>query len=429
MATQNQTIIPMKKLIFVCLALMISGLAGAQTLDQSRRMLGLYISPGLGSCFVTGSHTSIDPAFAGSLGYRFVNRLNGGFYIEGGISLGMYRTRSQEKTGYWYEYDPYYYFQMQHQYSYITNSTELSWSAPFLAGYRSTKGKVRFNGGLGIAFNLKILESSKNEYLSGDPSPYTTIVYQGTEPQFGTSFSALARAGISIPIKDWVCIDLLPTLRYRMFYFTKDEMDLGKCIKNSVKPWSLGLDFSFMFAINDKEPDPPYHTEDAKATINDFTNMPADSNTIRQYKSANKSTEPYNMAYIEFAGNGMIYSMNYERRVYQKGGFNLQVRAGMGFTMQKYAFPVGVNIALGKARKKFETGVTFTMNNYNRNEHGRIDNYDKDYNAMNFSIDPNLAFRVETRSHMFFRLSVLSHYFPITGGVSPGVGVSIGGWF
>ena len=279
----------MKKLFFVILAVMLTGLAGAQDMDQSRRNLGIYISPGLGGCFINAANKGGDPGFSGNLGYRFVNRLKGGFYIEGGISLGMYRTHSLPKTGDWYDYNSYYYYSIHHQYTYVTNSTELSWSAPFLAGYRSTKGKVRFNGGLGIAFNLKILENDQTEYLSGDPSPYTTLGYKETSPQFGTSFSAIARAGISIPIKDWVCIDLLPTLRYRMFYFTKDEMDLSKSIKNTIKPWSLGLDFGFMFAIKDKEPDPPYTLEDAQPTINDFTAMPSDSNAGKAYKTAKKS--------------------------------------------------------------------------------------------------------------------------------------------
>lgn len=420
----------MKKLSFLFVFLFATMLLQAQTPETHRRALGFYLSPGLGDFDVSGGHKSIKPSFTANLGYRFINKLKGGFFLEGGVGLGFYRGYGAVENGVWYSWDNYYYFRIDHPYTYRDETTELNWSVPFLVGYKSQKGKVRFQGALGIAFNLKIIENYDREILSGDnPDYYYYGDYyhnNGNEATFGTGFSAMARAGISIPVKDWVCVDILPTARYKMFYFTKDNLDLTQSITNLTRPWSVGLDVGVIFSLKDKEQDPPYHTDKQRQLDISYTSQMGDTAQTEQYAPKVSDDGPWNMAYIEFAGNGMLYTMNYERKVFQKGNVNIHVRGGMGFTMQKYAFPLGANIALGAARKKFEAGLTCTLNNFNRNHYGYID---RDENSFNMSIDPSIAFRLESRTHLFFRLAVMTHYFPITGGISPGAGVSVGGWF
>jgi len=388
------------------------------------RSVGFYVSPGISDHFFAGVKMKAEPKYSSSFGYRFINKLKHGFFLEGGCGFIIFNGKYHEESRTWYYhgYTPYYYTEQR-------NIKEYNWMAPFMAGYMSPKGKVRFQGALGIAFNLKNCTTEEIKIIEGDAPSYfyTGNNQKDTYPDFGTSFLAIARAGISIPVGQRINIEILPTARYCMFYFTSERFDLIQSIDNIERPWSLGIDISVTYALNNLKREEVY--EKPYDNNNPSYTMEVGDSSVRTKKLKLLNNGPKNAVYFEFGGNGLLYSMNYERTVFRKGIVNIQARAGMGIVGDKCIFPLGANIALGTGRKKFEAGLTCSLGNYNLNEDNRIDSYYSRNNAFNCTIDPSLAFRVESKKHFFLRLAVMTHYFPVTGGLIPGVGVSLGGCF
>jgi hypothetical protein len=414
----------MKKIMCLFALSLCFGITQAQRSDTLKRALGFYISPGITNQNVAGSNSNFKTKFGGSIGYRITNKLSHGFFIEGGVGIGFFSHESTDIPGTWYDYGTYPdYHSAIHSFKYRYSTKEINWMVPFLAGYKTQKGKVRFQGALGLSLNVKILDINKFSLVSGTANPYNYYYPEDeTQPAFGTSFYAIGRAGISIPIKNRLNIEILPTARYRMFYFTSDRMDLTQSIQSKESPWALGIDIGLMISLDDKEMEAEYE----KTAGNDYTYKAGDDNKVKPVKKKLLNNGPKNATYIEFGGNGILYSMNYERTVFRKGIVNIQARGGFGCTFKKYSIPLGANITLGTTRKKFEAGLTATMNNFNRDSYNHIDGY---YSTFNLSLDPSIAFRLESYKHLFLRLAVMTHYFPITGGIMPGVGVSLGGCF
>ena len=416
----------MKKILVILVLFISFGIARGQQSDTLLRSIGFYLSPALTDHYLSGATNSTNPTFGGSLGFRFINKLKKGFFIESGLGLGLFGSKYPVEDAYWNNYEPYY--TSYHYYKKQSSVKELNWMVPFLVGYKTQKGKVRFQGSMGISFNLKIYDKETSKVISGDGPPNYYYDYYDPGFSFGTSMMAIARAGISIPIKQRISIEILPTARYRMFYFTTDNLDLIKSIDNDVRPWSLGLDVGLMISLDDNDVEQEYEkdkTPDVAYTIQ-YTDT---AKTVKPLKRKLLNEGPKNAAYIEYGGNGYLYSLNYERTIFRRGNVNIQARGGAGYAFKKFAVPLGANIVLGTTRKKFEAGITFTLNNFNRDSYGHIDKYSDNYNSLNLSIDPSLAFRLESYKHMFLRLAVMTHYFPISGGLMPGVGVSLGGCF
>jgi hypothetical protein len=139
------------------------------------------------------------------------------------------------------------------------------------------------------------------------------------------------------------------------------------------------------------------------------------------YKRQVKPKGPKNFIYAEFGGNGMALSFNYERRLLQKGVMSLNARAGFGYIPDFFGIPLGINVGLGKNHKKFEMGLGATMETFTTQDLG--------YYVFKAHMVPSLGFRLETDSHFFLRLALMSHYYFDTGKVLPGIGVSVGGCF
>ncbi len=421
----------MKKVLIVLVCCCFLGIAKAQLSDTLLRSAGFYLSPAMTDIDFSHTKMAVDPQFSGSVGFRFINKLKKGFFLEGGIGLGVFGGKYPEEERTWFDYSYYgqYGINIPYTYTQQRNVKEVNWMVPFLVGYKTQKGKVRFEGALGISFNLRNFIIEKVHVTSGiGPSNNGYSNYNsGDQVSFGTSFMGVARAGISIPIKKRINIEILPTARYRLFNFTVDRIDLAKSIQNTERPWSVGLDIGIMFSLDDLDSEDVY--DNPKPSNVSYTFEYKDSIPAKPIKKKLLNDGPKNAAYIEFGGNGFIYSLNYERTVFRKGIVNIQARLGMGFAASKYTIPIGVNLALGTGRKKFEMGVSCTIHNFNRDSHFHMHRNDADYNTFNFSIDPSLAFRLETTSNFFLRLAVMTHYFPNSGVLMPGLGVSLGGCF
>ena len=86
---------------------------------------------------------------------------------------------------------------------------------------------------------------------------------------------------------------------------------------------------------------------------------------------AQKQADPFtakNAAYLELAGNGIFYSLNYERVIYQKGLFKSAARVGITALPSKIAaetfwsgaLPLELVGFIGRSRHHFEFGVGYT---------------------------------------------------------------------
>ena len=230
----------------------------------------------------------------------------------------------------------------------------------------------------------------------------------------GGGFSGIVKAGISIPATKRLSIDILPSLRYHFISFNQGSSDLIQSATTDFQKWSAGIDIGLMWTLDNNKPE----TFEEKRVVKpqDYTFQ---YNPDEPQIATKKNVKPWgykNYLYLEIAGTGLVYSINYERNVFEKGIVSLNARAGYGFTARSYAFPMGMNVLLGRGTKKFEAGVYATFENYLLNE-------------FNINITPAMAFRWISREHFFLRLSVMSHIVIGTGEIVPGVGLSMGGGF
>lgn len=408
----------MKKFsIFVLITVMLfTGFrANAQYQDSLRRSAGFFISPALNSFFYPDGSYSDDPGFGLSAGFRYKNELRMGFFLEGGAALTTMRgSMAPVLTSYYNVYDGLWYYNREQ-----SKLTQINITAPFLAGYRMTHGKVRFEGALGFAFNLKVLEHEKI-FQSHWPNSHD-FVATDFHPSFGTSFSAMARAGISIPISAKATVDLLPTLRYSCMYFTPEDFNFGSCAQTDLHKWSAGLDIGMTFKLDDPSEKTETKTvfnqsQDPAVTYNYGEEPQKDIKPVRV-----KAKGPKNFIYMEIGGNGMFYSINYERTVFRKDLISVQARAGYGIVPDRFSFPIAANVALGRNHKKFEMGIGTTIEN--------ITTQDIGFYEFKAHLVPSIAYRYESDKHFFLRLALMSHYFFDSGEVLPGFGVSLGGMF
>jgi hypothetical protein len=406
----------MKKLIILfSLVLVYSGIY-AQSSDSLLRSAGLFLSPGIADFYLPKESKQPDPCFGFSAGFRFINKLKKGFFIEGGVGFSMYGAKMPTE-----EIQDYYYYPPQ-LYSYYRQDdvTQFNITTPFLAGYQTLQGKVRFQGALGIAFNLQNFQFTKTNYTNRPYFDYDRN--NNIEPRFGPSFSLIARAGIRVPLMDRMSLDILPAARYRLLYFTTEALDLRESIKTDESPWSLGIDIGLVWALDDKKSEEVYEYEYGAGTDAAYTLNYQSPDSDKGVKRKLVTQGPKNFIYLELAGGGMIYSNNYERTLYRKGILSIQARGGFGFFANRYSIPIGGNISLGHSRKKFEAGILATGENLL-------------FEKFNVNIVPSIAYRCESRRHFFLRLALMTHIVTGTDGdttpgkMIPGFGVSLGGCF
>lgn len=407
------------KVIFIVTLLGMSTSAEAQYQDTLLRSAGFFISPGLSNFNITDAVESSDPRFALSGGFRFKNELKKGFFLEGGVGVTLfgatmpvvYDSIVDQWTG-----------EVTNIFGRKSKYEQVHLSTPFLAGYRTKSGKVRFEGAAGFAFNLRIMEHrTLNEFTVDGPYDHT----EGRlRPKFGTSFSFIARAGISIPIGNRATIDLLPTLRYAMIYFEPEDMDIGQCLKTEEQKWSAGIDIGFTWKLDDKETEGDITTRTDVKDEAAYTHQYEDQSAVETVKPAKvKPAGLKNFIYAELMGNAMTLSVNYERRILRKDLVSIRARAGFGYAADFFSIPFGVNVGLGKNRKQFEMGLGATAET--------ITTQDQNNGYYHFDVHlvPSIGYRYEASNHFFIRLALVSHYFFDTNEILPGVGISLGGCF
>jgi len=401
----------MKKIIIALLFISVAYVSFAQhATDTLRRSAGFYISPAATGMIDNTSIKKSQPGFGLNFGYRFVNKFKYGFFIESGVGISWLSANHPE--------DYVTVNTMGRNWTYSEKSTahQVYASAPFLVGYKTQKGKVRFQTSLGMSFNIKYIEFS-NVTIAGDyPFGLPGTSTSGEVGTFGTSFSGIFKAGISLPIKERLCLDVLPSVRYNFVSTMPEDFDFRECVTTDFQNWSAGLDISLIWSLDNKPPQTLEATVKKKERAADYTYQYNPDEPAKPAKEEKVKKGPYNFFYFEALGSGLTYSFNYERTIIRKDIFSLQARGGYGFFGNLYSFPVGVNVSFGHATQKFEAGIYSTFENVMMEE-------------FNVNIVPELAYRLETKDHFFLRLAMMSHYVTKTGGILPGIGVSVGGCF
>jgi len=403
----------MKRFFSILFLILFAGSANAQwESDTLRRSSGFYLSPALTSLYYKNATIKSQPAFGMNLGYRYINKLNYGFFLEGGVGISWLGSNypTQEITV----------FTMGRNWTYTEDyrANQLYISTPFLAGYKTTKGRVRFQASVGVSFNIKYSDFSKVSIAGNYPFGLAGTKISGDEISFGTSFSGIVKAGISVPLTSQMSIDLLPALRYNFASTMPEELDFRKCVTTRYQNWSAGIDIGLVWALANKPPqklEEPAKQPEKERTV-DYTYQYNPEEPTKPAKEEKVKIGPYNFFYFEALGSGLTYSFNYERTLLRKDIFSLQARAGYGFIGGLYSFPIGFNVTLGHATQKFEGGLYSTF------ERVLLEQF-------NVNIVPEIAYRYEGSNHLFIRLALMSHYVTKTGELIPGIGVSVGGCF
>ncbi len=398
----------MKKVFLLMLFALASGISQGQISDTLIRSTGFFVSPALTGLDYDADSISPSPRFGLSAGYRFVNKLKHGFFIESGVNytwLGAsYPTQTFNVMAYGRNWT----------YTEDKTSHQMFLSVPFLVGYKMNTGKVRFQGSLGYSINLKFSDYSIIKKGGNDPFSVSDEEKTGDVLTFGTGISAIVKAGISIPLTKRMTLDILPAARYQFISFKTGSMDMIEDMSTDTRNWSAGLDIGFIWALDNAEPE-IFEEKTVKKEVDYTFQYKADD----ELTSFNRRLKPWgykNYIYLEVAGNSLVYSANYERDVFDKGALSVMVRGGFGIFGEKYAIPVGGSIMLGRGTKKFEAGLYSNFENFLLDE-------------FNVNIVPALAFRWVTEEHFFMRLSVMSHIVVGTGEIMPGIGLSVGGGF
>jgi len=209
----------MKKVYLFFLLSIACLISNAQTSDTLIRSTGFFISPA-----VTGLHNNLDtvsssPRFGLSVGYRFVNKMKYGIFIESGLNytwLGAkYPTRTINIMAY------------GKNWTYSENGTAnlMFLNVPFLAGYKMSKGKVRFQGSLGFSVDLKFSDYKIIHTTGSNPFSVTPKSSTGDILTFGTGISAIIKAGISVPLTERMTLDIIPSARWQFASFNRGSMD------------------------------------------------------------------------------------------------------------------------------------------------------------------------------------------------------------
>ncbi len=398
----------MKRILYVCFFLMFSCSVYSQHADTLRRAAGLFISPAYTGLNNTDDTLQSSPRFGLSAGYRFVNKFKHGFFIESGINFTWLGAHYAKETQTAFAYG------RNWTYSKERTTNQMFLSVPFLAGYKTQHGKVRFETSVGFSFNLMFSDFDVKNITGDYPFGIPGKTRSSDLFSFGTGFSGIVKVGISIPVTKRMCIDILPALRYHFLSFNSDTMDIIESATFDKQKWSAGVDISLIWFLDNKETET--FTKEINKKNQDFT---FEYNPDEKQIPIKKKLKPWgykNYIYLEIAGNSLVYSINYERSVFNRGIFSLQARAGYGFVGTNYAIPVGINVLLGRGTKKFEMGAYATFENYFLDE-------------FNVNVVPAMAFRWVSQEHFMLRLSMMAHVVIGTGEVIPGFGISLGGGF
>lgn len=122
-----------------------------------------------------------------------------------------------------------------------------------------------------------------------------------------------------------------------------------------------------------------------------------------------------NILYVEWYGNGVYYSLNYEKMLPQHSSHQQCVRVGAMTYPSVYtnggwifAFPIETNFLFGKRTKKLEIGVgnTFTTGKFYHYANHPTKGYVKDYYSQ-FILTGRVGYRLYSQGGFVFRGGII----------------------
>ena len=146
--------------------------------------------------------------------------------------------------------------------------------------------------------------------------------------------------------------------------------------------------------------------------------------SVAQESPAPAVTAP-NAVYVELLGNGLLYSVNYDRlvapHVSARVGVAALAAADGGSSAAVVAAPLMVNYLFGKGSSRFETGVGILLAS------GSVENVEgaEDDSFSGAVGTATLGYRYQRPGGGFFFRTGLTPFFG-TGGIAPWFGISFG---
>ena len=143
-----------------------------------------------------------------------------------------------------------------------------------------------------------------------------------------------------------------------------------------------------------------------------------------------ETKEPQNAIYLELFGNGLLYTLNYERLVFdvfylRAGGGYISIRTS-GDRYTAYSIPIMLNKFYGKRNKKLEIGIGFILSNF---EGRSEDDVDTGHEGLalkwfDYGITTTIGYRHQYNNGGIFRIGVQPRY--LFGDNLSGLGITYG---
>lgn len=140
------------------------------------------------------------------------------------------------------------------------------------------------------------------------------------------------------------------------------------------------------------------------------------SSGIFAQENIEKPVKASRAVYLELAGNGVIYSINYDKIFHQKGAFKSSYRVGISVYPRNYDriyanvyLPLEITGMYGKRNGHFEfgLGVTPSYLNYGTFDPTNADREVLDYSGMGLAVFGRLGYRYQKPDGgFFFRIAV-----------------------
>ena len=323
--------------------------------------------------------------FNGSLGFSFVRKGKSNLHLETGVYLGRRGFSYFRDKRTWYT-DKYGYI--------IYDDTTRTWYREFEHFFRVpigiqldiplNKGKVFIRSG--VVLDL-ILFREEDVLENHGTEPRYNGFGTGSEKRsndFSVATGAYFKLGYSFPLCE------------------SYNLNMSSFFSNNISDYDAsgfkGLSYSTGFTLGITK---QFNVEKS------YDNPP----------KSNRNLEAKNAIYIEGLGTGIIWSINYERRLYAGNWFDFDARVGFSHpvrvTVLPWVFPASLSASFGNTINKFEILCGYGTGLSN----GELSAE---------SVNAHIGYRLDSNNLIFFRAAVGALYFLQGGGFVPDAAIALG---
>ena len=349
------------------------------TFEISPSFTGTYLNRPVETSY-SGTMKSRHGNFNGSVGFSFVRSGKKNLHLETGIYLARRGFSYFDDERLWYT-DKYG--------TILSDDTTRTWYREFEHYFRVPiglqlnipikKGELFFK--TGVAANLTLFREKKVLETSGTEPIYSGF---GTGSQkrsndFFVGADAYLKFGYSFPIAKKYNLSISSYFSHNISAFTGHTYATG-----------LTVGLTKQFAVEKSSDNPP---------------------------KSDRNLEAKNSIYIEGLGAGVIWSLNYERRLYAGKWFDFDARIGFSHSPRistiPWIFPLSLSASFGKSINKFELlcGYGTVLSG------GQLSPE---------TVNAHLGYRLDSNNLIFFRAALGGLYFLQGGGFVPDAAIAIG---